>query len=120
MKITIISEDATVYKDGISYSHLNLVGIPEELHALQFNDTSNTGWIEFKQNELGVKSNNEPITELPSWAVAALIKWDETKTAEEAAIEASKIQVSIIKAEKLAAKLAAEQAANNATTTTNV
>jgi hypothetical protein len=69
MKLTIISEDGAVYKDGLSYSDLNLVGIPLDVHALQWKETF--GWIEYVDN---VKPNEE-ITKLPSWAKEALLSW---------------------------------------------
>lgn len=83
MKLTIIREDGAVYKDGISYSGLDLSAVPTNVHALQFNDASNAGWIEFTQDDFGDKAANEKITSLPTWATTAMTKWDEAKTAEE-------------------------------------
>ena len=82
MKVTIITADNAVYKDGHSYSGLDLssCGIPENVWALQWQDTS--GWIEDKSALV----NNLAITELPAWANACLVKWGEAKAAEEAAI----------------------------------
>jgi hypothetical protein len=94
MKLTIISEDGAVYKDGVSYSDLDLSIIPDDVHALQFNSVSNTGWIEFTN-----PIPNQEITELPAWANSCLIKWEEAESARIAAEEA--------------ARLAAEQAASN-------
>ena len=102
MKLTIIPSDGAVYKDGTSYSDLALTDVPSNVHALQFNDASNSGWIEFTQDDFGNKDVNQTITSLPTWAIAAISKWDEAKAAELAAIEA--------------ARIAAEQAAANATT----
>jgi hypothetical protein len=96
MKISIIRADGAVYKDGISYSNLDLFTVPENIHALQFNDILNVGWIEFVEDEYGVKTSNETIVSLPSWAFDSLIKWEETKTAEE---EAFKIKIAEIKKE---------------------
>lgn len=90
MKITIIPIDGAVYKDGVSFSGLALSSAPADVHALQFNDTTSKGWIEFKDDDFGNKPNNQPIIELPSWANTCLTKWDEAKAAEEAAIEAAK------------------------------
>jgi hypothetical protein len=94
MKLTIIREDGAVYKDSISYSGLDLSSVPNDVHALQFNSASNTGWIEFTS-----PIPNEEITELPTWANTAMTKWDETEAARLAAEEA--------------ARLAAEQAKTN-------
>jgi hypothetical protein len=94
MKLTIITADSAVYKDGLCYSNLDLssCGIPNDVWALQWEDEA--GWIEFKSPLVP----NEPITILPSWASVCLTKWDEAKAAEEAAI--------------LAAQQAAQQAAS--------
>ena len=86
MKLTIIRADNAVYKNGFSYSGLDLSAVPNNVHALQFNDISNAGWIEFVQDDFGNKANNEMITSLPAWANTAMTKWDEAKTAEESAI----------------------------------
>ena len=83
MKLTIILSDGAVYKDGVSYSGLNLSSVPTNIHALQWKNT--TGWIEFVDNDDGTKPQNEPITVLPDWANDCLTKWDEAKTAAEAA-----------------------------------
>ena len=89
MKLTIIREDGAVYKDGISYSGLDLSAVPTNVHALQFNDASNAGWIEFTQDDFGDKAANEKITSIPAWATTALTKWNEAKAAQEAAIKAA-------------------------------
>jgi hypothetical protein len=99
MKVTIILEDNTVYKDGQSYTNLDLSSIPSNVHALQFNNITNTGWIEFTDNEDGTKPQNESITSLPEWATTACVKWDEAKTAFDIAqlkAEESKIKVTNI------------------------
>ena len=85
MKLTIITADNAVYKGGYSYSGLDLssCGIPENVSALQWQDTS--GWVEDKSALV----DNTPITELPAWANACIVKWDEVKAAEEAAILAA-------------------------------
>jgi hypothetical protein len=103
MKLTIIPVDGAVYKDGYSYSGLDLATAPSNVHALQWKDTK--GWIEFKDNDDGTKPQNEVITELPSWANACVTKWDEAETARLAAVEAAKLAAE----EAAAAKLAAEQ-----------
>jgi hypothetical protein len=81
MKLTIITADNAVYKDGVSYPDLDLssCGIPDNVWALQWQDT--TGWIEDKSALV----DNQTITELPAWATACVAKWDEAKAAEEAA-----------------------------------
>jgi hypothetical protein len=83
MKLTIITVDGAVYKDGISYSGLDLSIVPVNVHALQWDSVA--GWIEFKDT-----IPNENITELPVWANACLTKWDEAKAAEETVIETAK------------------------------
>jgi hypothetical protein len=93
MKVTIITADNAVYKDGVSYSglDLSLCGIPSNVHALQWQDTS--GWIEDKSALV----QNQDITELPAWASACVVKWDEAKAEE------------LAKAEEAAARLAAQE-----------
>jgi len=90
MKLTIIRSDGAVYKDSISYSGLDLSVVPTNVHALQFNDVSNAGWIEFIQDDFGNKDANQMITSLPTWATTAMTKWNEAKIAQEAAIAAAK------------------------------
>ena len=84
MKLTIIRTDGAVYKDGVSFSGLDLSSIPANVHALQFNDASNAGWIEFVQDDFGDKPANEKITALPVWATTAMGKWNEAKVSQEA------------------------------------
>lgn len=68
MKLTIISDDKTVYVDGVSYGDLLLSTIPSNVHALQWKET--TGWIEFNDG-----TNNEPIDTLPQWANDSVGVW---------------------------------------------
>ena len=89
MNIAIIPIDGAVYIDGVSYSGLPIVA-PEGIHALQWKTTK--GWIEFVDSDDGVKPQNESITDLPEWATAAMVKWQEAKDAEDAAIEAAQDQ----------------------------
>ena len=84
MKLTIIPIDGAVYKDGYSYSGLDLSSVPANVHALQWYETE--GEIEFTGRP---KPQNETITELPSWANTCVAKWDEAKAAENAAILAA-------------------------------
>jgi LmbE family N-acetylglucosaminyl deacetylase len=81
MKLTIIPADACVYKDHVSYSGLVLLGVPENVHALQWNGTR--GWIEFIEDDNFNKPANELIGELPDWAIAAVSTWDAAKAAED-------------------------------------
>jgi len=68
VKLTIISEDNTVYVDGVSHLlDLTTCEIPATVHALQWNQTA--GWIEFKDKLDGTKANNEVLEELPVWAL---------------------------------------------------
>jgi len=73
MKLTIIRADGAVYKDGKSYSSLDLSSVPDHVHALQWDD--NNGWIEFKNN-----APNEIITALPDWALSAEAMWEVANT----------------------------------------
>lgn len=91
MKLTIVREDGAVYKDGYSFSDLDLSAIPTNVHALQFNGVVNKGWIEFADDDFGIKQQNELIESLPSWAVVALQKWEEAKAEIDAQVEAAKL-----------------------------
>jgi len=81
MKLTIIRSDGAVYKDGVSYSGLDLSSVPTDVHALQWYGTE--GEVEFNGKP---KPQNEIISELPAWAITASTKWDEAKVAQETAI----------------------------------
>jgi hypothetical protein len=80
MRLTIIPSDKTVYVDGVvkAYAPLPLdltqCGIPSNVHALQWYETE--GDIEFNNNPDGTKPQNQPITELPSWANACVEVWN--------------------------------------------
>jgi hypothetical protein len=93
MKLTIIKDDGSVYKDNVSYSNLSLPTVPSDVHALQWNDA--VGHIEFVDN---VKAN-ETITELPSWANDALTAW-------QTAYDAGQAEIARLQAEAEARKLA--------------
>lgn len=78
MKLTIIREDNIVYKDGKSYDNLDLSDVPTNVHALQWK--KNAGWIEYLQDEDGIRPHNEMIDILPEWANNAIISWNEANT----------------------------------------
>jgi len=90
MKITIIPLDGAVYKDGVSFTELDLSSVPSNIHALQWDD--NKGWIEFSQDGDLSKPTNENITELPEWVSDSLLKWEDANTAFIAA-QAAALQV---------------------------
>jgi hypothetical protein len=90
MKLTIIPSDATAYKDGVAFHGLDVSSAPANVHALQFNDETNKGHIEFKADENGELTAPEKITELPSWATSIFTAWDDAKAAFDAA-EAQRI-----------------------------
>jgi hypothetical protein len=73
MRLTIIREDGSVYKDGVSFAGLDLSTTPIDVHALQWYETA--GWIEFVNESEFKRPPNENITELPSWANDALAQW---------------------------------------------
>jgi hypothetical protein len=96
MKLTIIKDDGSVYKDDKVYYKLPLTTAPSDVHALQWNDS--VGHIEFVDN---VKIN-EAITELPSWANDALTAWQTAYNAEQA-------EIARLQAEAEARRLAKQQ-----------
>lgn len=84
MKLTIIVSDNAVYQDGRPFFDLDLSFIPSDVHALQWNEVK--GWIEFCSDKDNQKKSNEDINELPDWAISAIEKWSDAKSAEDAAI----------------------------------
>jgi hypothetical protein len=68
MKLTIVSLDGTVCKNSVCYLKLQLSGIPDNVHALQWDNGS--GWLEFNDGE-----KNKTITALPDWAIEAEKVW---------------------------------------------
>jgi hypothetical protein len=87
MRLSIIRADGAVYKDGVSYSGLDLSNVPANIHALQWYETE--GEVEFINNPDRTKPQNELIAELPAWANACVTKWNEAKAAKQAAAEAA-------------------------------
>jgi hypothetical protein len=61
MRLTIIRDMGLVHIDGRGHDEQDMTGVPEDVHALQWDGTS--GEIEFVDN-----TPNEEITSLPSWA----------------------------------------------------
>lgn len=73
MKITILPADRAVYKDEVNVLGIDLsgCGIPEDIHALQWDGTQ--GWIEYKDQR-----DNLTITELPAWVEPSLVAYEVT------------------------------------------
>lgn len=71
MKLTIISNDKRVYKDGVSYEINSFDNAPINIHALQWDSQSKEGWIEFNNSQ-----PNEVIDSLPDWANQLLLDWE--------------------------------------------
>ena len=74
MLLTIIPVDGNVIKDKVGYLNLDLslCGIPSNVRALQWQETS--GWLEFWDQQ------NEDITSLPSWVDCCLAAWTVANT----------------------------------------
>jgi hypothetical protein len=85
MKLSIVTDDKMVAKDGVGYYGLDISYVPNTIHALQWYETY--GEIEYKSTKPYKKPANEQITALPDWANTALTKWDAAKIVEDAAIE---------------------------------
>lgn len=75
MQLTIIPSDKIVYEDGISYAPLDMSGVPLDVHALQFDNVTNIGWIEFITDAEGNTPVNQEITSLPDWAITCEQEW---------------------------------------------
>lgn len=82
MRLTIIPSDSCVYYNNVSYAPISMSGVPSDVHALQWNN--NVGWIEFNDNPDGSKPANQPITELPQWALDLIPLWEAMKAEAEA------------------------------------
>ena len=78
MKLTIIADDSTVYKDRVAFFPVDISAVPSNVHALQFDTTTNTGHIELRDG------SNEAITSLPDWAITASNNYDTALAAYEA------------------------------------
>lgn len=76
MKISIIKSDKAVYKNNVAYLDLELTTIPQNVRALQFNDETGFGHIEFDDIDGQSLMPNETIQSLPSWAIDCLQAWD--------------------------------------------
>jgi hypothetical protein len=85
MKLSIISDDKSAYKDKQAFEIDDISYIPENVHALQFDDIKNVGHIEYKNLP------NEEITVLPDWAIVAFKKFDDELISYEAKITANQI-----------------------------
>lgn len=79
MKITVLNDDNAIGFEGVFYNGLDFSTVPDNLHALQWNDTK--GEIEFYVDKEGVKPPNEKITELPNWVMPLKPQWDAADTA---------------------------------------
>jgi hypothetical protein len=93
MKLTVIRDDGAVYKNNISYSNLDMSGVPTNVHALQWKETF--GWIEFTESLDGSKPPNTTITDLPQWALDLIPLWDAINVAAEAAAAAAIVPESV-------------------------
>lgn len=63
MRLTIIRDMGLVHIDGRGYDELDMTGIPEEIHALQWDGEK--GEVEYIDNR-----PNESVSVMPSWASA--------------------------------------------------
>lgn len=93
MKLTVIRDDGAVYKDNVSYHHLDMSGVPVGVHALQWKETS--GWVEFTELQDGTKPPNTAITELPQWALDLVRLWDAANAVAEAAAASAEVPSSV-------------------------
>jgi len=57
MKVTIVPEDKTVVVDGLAASNIDMSGIDQHIHAVQWRD--NKGEIEWKESSEGGMHNEE-------------------------------------------------------------
>ena len=82
MRLTIVPDDGAVYKDGFSYSGLDLDFVPDDVHALQW--YGQYGEVEYKSEFVDgviIKPANSVIMSLPEWVNQAVAKWQEAEDA---------------------------------------
>lgn len=71
MQISIVTSDAVVCVDRMCFHDMDMTGVPSDVHALQWKDTS--GHIEYQGHI------NEDIDALPSWVDAIVAAWQVKK-----------------------------------------
>ena len=82
MRLTIIRDMGLVHIDGRGYDELDMTGVPEEIHALQWDGEK--GEIEYASSDIP----NESVSVMPAWAssksseVYALLAADDKKEAD--------------------------------------
>jgi hypothetical protein len=77
MRISVIKEDAFIYKDGVGYGHLDLSFLPSNIRAFQWYGTF--GEIEFNVQLIDGRVStpaNETVTTEPTWFANVLAAWD--------------------------------------------
>lgn len=71
MKLSIVVDDGTVVIDGYGFSNLLLLGIPTDVHAVQWQETR--GWIEHNDGKLNKEITS--FSDLPPWVNLAIDAW---------------------------------------------
>lgn len=70
-RLTVIVDGGIVVRDsGTQFVDLSSCGIPDDIHALQWNNGS--GEIEYRDTRHNLK-----ITELPNWATPVIAVWEQ-------------------------------------------
>ena len=83
MQFTIIADDNQVYVEGHMLV-VDLTGLDPNIHAVQWNGVTNTGWIECKHDpHTGARQLNEKITD-PSPYQAFIDRWETAAKAQPA------------------------------------
>ena len=104
-RVTIIPIDQTVYVGDVWIQGIDMTGVPENIHAIQWNwNDSGVGELEYNDG-----TQNESISEFPDWAVTCVERFDtklEEIRVQEAAAEAARLAE--IAAAEEEARLAAE------------
>ena len=79
-KISIIKPDTTVTVDGLGYDSLDVSSVASNIHAIQFDTSTNTGHIEYNDG-----TANEDIVSIAAYQ-SIIDAHNTQKTADEAAI----------------------------------
>jgi hypothetical protein len=83
MRLTIIPGDGKVYVDGaaVDFDDTDELSAAGWINAVHWDETTQSGWIEFRNDGFGEFKRNQPITALPSEYRALIAFWHEKQAA---------------------------------------
>jgi hypothetical protein len=83
MRLTIIPSDGKVYIDDVAVHFDDMAELSAAgwINAIQWDETAQSGWIEFHNDGFGEFKRNQPITALPSEYRALVASWHQKRVA---------------------------------------